>query len=65
MKRIARALVIIVVVLVAVVLCLPLFVHANDFRPTIESKLTQALGRPVKVGNLKLAILSGGVTADD
>jgi AsmA protein len=31
----------------------------------LESRLSQALGRDVKVGNLKLSLLSGGVTADD
>ncbi len=65
MKRIVRVVLILVIGLIAVVLCLPLFIHANDFRPTIQAKLSQALGRDVKVGDLKLAIFSGGVTADD
>src|SRR5262249_34968278 len=34
-------------------------------RPQIESRLTDALGRQVKVGNLSLSLLSGGVGADD
>ena len=40
-------------------------VNANQFRPELESKLTQALGRTVKLGNLKLRLLYGRVTADD
>ena len=31
----------------------------------LESDLTAALGRPVKVGNLSLSLLSGSVAADD
>ena len=31
----------------------------------LESRLTQALGREVKLGDLKLSILSGSVTAND
>ena len=65
MRRAIRILVICAIVLVAAVASLPLFIHANDFRPTIQTKLSQALGREVRVGNLKLAILSGGVAADD
>lgn len=52
-------------VLLLALAALPFLIDANQFRPTLESKLTQALGRVVKVGNLKLALLSGGVTADD
>src|SRR5207302_1687177 len=41
------------------------FIDANLFRPRLESELTNALGRQVKVGNLSLSLLSGGVTADN
>jgi AsmA protein len=51
--------------LLLVAIALPFLIDANRFRPTLESRLSQALGRDVKVGNLKLALLSGGVTADD
>jgi AsmA protein len=44
---------------------LPFLINANDFRPMLVSQLSQALGRPVKVGDLKLSILSGGVAAAD
>jgi len=65
MKRILKILAIVVGVLVIVAIALPFLIDVNAFRPRIESELTDALGRPAKVGNLSLSILSGGVTADD
>jgi AsmA protein len=65
MKRIVKIVAIVVAVLIVIVVAIPFFVDANSFRPKIESGLTDALGRQVKVGNLSLSILSGGVTADD
>lgn len=55
---------IVVVALFLVAIALPLFVNVNNYRPQIESSLSSALGRPVKVGNLSLSILSGSVEAD-
>jgi len=51
-------------ILVAVII-LPFIVNVNSFRPRLESTLTNALGREVKVGNLGLSILSGSVSAED
>lgn len=51
--------------LIVVLLALPFFINANSFRPTIEGKLSAALGRKVTVGNLSLSIFSGSLTADD
>ena len=65
MKRIARWFGIVVVLLLLAVVALPFLIDANRFRPMLESQLTKALARDVKVGDLKLAILSGGVTAGD
>jgi AsmA protein len=56
---------IVLAVLVIVLVALPFVVDANHFRPTLESELTSALGRPVSVGNLSLSIFSGGVSARD
>jgi AsmA protein len=56
---------IIVVVLVLVAIALPFLINVNSFRPKLESALTEALGREVKVGNLSLSILSGSVSAED
>jgi len=65
MKRVLKILAIVVGVLIILVIALPLFVNVNAFRPRLESELTDVLGRQVKVGNLALSLLSGGVTADD
>ena len=45
-------------------IAIPFFINVNNYRPQIESNLSSALGRPVKVGNLSLSILSGSVQAD-
>jgi AsmA protein len=55
----------IIVLLLLILLALPLFINANQFKPTIESKLGTALGRQVTIGDIKLAIFSGGVTVSD
>jgi AsmA protein len=55
---------IVIVVLIVIVLALPLFFNANQFKPALESDLSAALGRKVEIGNIKLAVFSGGVTID-
>jgi len=55
----------VIVVLFLIVLCLPLFINANQFKPTLETQMTTALGRQVRVGDISLSILSGGVTVSD
>jgi len=65
MKRIARVVVIALVLLIVVLVSLPFLINANQFRPMLESRLSQGLGREVKLGDLKFSILSGGVTASD
>lgn len=57
----AIALVVLIVILVAI----PFFINVNQFRPTIESSLTAALGREVKVGNLSLSLITSSVGADE
>jgi AsmA protein len=60
-KYVGIALVLLVLIAVAV----PFLIDANTFRPRLEAALTDALGRPVRVGNLTVALWSGGVTAED
>jgi AsmA protein len=55
----------IIVLVLLILLALPLFVNANQFKPTLETKLGAALGRQVTIGDIKLAIFSGGVTVSD
>ncbi|HTS08674.1 MAG TPA: AsmA family protein [Candidatus Eisenbacteria bacterium] len=56
---------IIIVVLIVIVIAIPFFIDANTFRPKLESELTGALGRQVKVGNLSLSLFSGSVEAEN
>lgn len=63
--RVVKYVGIAVVVLLLAVVAIPFFIDANQFRPRLEAALTDALGRPVKVGNLTVALWSGGVTAED
>ena len=65
MKRILRIVGIILAVVLIALIALPFLIDVNSFRPKLESELSSALGRDVKVGNLKLSILSGSVSAED
>jgi AsmA protein len=55
----------IVAVLIIAILLIPLFVNANTFRPTLEAQLSNALGRPVTLGNLSLSLFSGSLVASN
>lgn len=65
MRRVVIGLLVVAAVLLVALLALPFLIDANRFRPAIESRLTESLGRDVKIGDLKLSILSGTVTASD
>lgn len=65
MKTTLKIIGIVVAVLLVLAIALPFLINVNSFRPRIESSLSTALGREVKVGNLSLSLLSGGVRADD
>jgi len=65
MKRFLKIVAIIIAVLIVIAIAIPFFIDANTFRPKLEAELTDALGREVKVGNISLSLLSGGVTADN
>ena len=65
MKRILKVLAIVVAILLVILVALPFIINVNSFRPKLEAEATEALGRPVKVGNLSLSILTGSVTADN
>ena len=55
----------VIVVLLLVAVLLPFVIDANRFRPEIESSLNSALNRRVDIGNIRLSILSGGVTVEN
>ena len=65
MKRLLRLAAIFLAVLALVLVAVPLFIDADRLRPSIESKLAEALNREVKLGHLSLGIFSGSVTASD
>ncbi|MGC1872837.1 MAG: AsmA family protein [Acidobacteriaceae bacterium] len=52
------------VIVIAAIVAIPFFIDANTFRPTLETRLSAGLGRPVKLGNLRLSLLSGSLVAD-
>jgi AsmA protein len=56
---------ILVLLLVAAIIALPFILDVNRFRPELESKLSDALGREVKMGNLKLSLLRGSIGVDN
>jgi len=55
----------VIILLLIVVVALPFLIDVNQFKPKLQSDLGDALGRKVEVGNIKLAIFSGGVAIDD
>jgi len=64
MKLFLRVLGVLAVLLVAVSVAVSFLFDADSFRPLVESRLTTALAREVKLGHLKLSLLSGRVVAD-
>ena len=54
-----------IVLLLVVVVLLPFLIDANKFKPQIESAADSALGRKVAIGNIRLALFSGGVAVED
>jgi AsmA protein len=65
MKLWAKIFVGFLVILVAAIAAIPFLIDANTFRPTLEARLSAGLGRPVKLGNLRLSILSGSLVANN
>jgi AsmA protein len=65
MRRILKWGGIALAVLLLLLLSLPFLINVNQFEPRLESELSAALNREVKLGNLKLSLLSGEVAADD
>jgi AsmA protein len=65
MRKILTIVGIIAAVLVVILVALPFAIDVNKFKPTIETNISDALGRKVELGNISLAILSGGVAVDN
>ncbi|HLZ50082.1 MAG TPA: AsmA family protein [Candidatus Acidoferrum sp.] len=64
MSRTLRIIAIVVVVLIVLVVVTPFLIPVDKFRPTIEEKASQVLGRAVKFGNLSLSLFSGSLSAE-
>jgi AsmA protein len=64
MKRALRILAVIVVLLIVLLVVAPFLIPVDKFRPTIEEKASQALGRKVELGNLSLSLFSGSLSAE-
>ena len=62
--RIIRILGILVAVLLVIVVAAVFLIDANRFRPSLETELSAVLGRQVKIADLKVSLLHGGVSAD-
>ncbi len=65
MKRNLKVAGIVLLGLLVVLVALPFLINVNGFRPKIESEVTNALGRPVTLGNLSLSILTGTVGVEN
>jgi AsmA protein len=52
-------------VFLIVLIALPFVIDVNRFRPDIERQLGAALGRKVQIGEVDLALLSGGVKVEN
>jgi AsmA protein len=55
----------VIALLAVAVIALPWILDANQFRPQIESQFAKALNRQVKLGSIKLSLLSGGLVVKD
>ena len=65
MKKTLTIIGIVVVVLLLIAVILPHVIDVNHFKPTIESQVSEALGRKVEMGDITLSIFSGGVSVDN
>lgn len=67
MSRIKKPVVILAIVVGVILLVLivtPLFINADQFRPQIETALSQELGRKVELGHISVSLFSGSLSAD-
>lgn len=52
-------------IVIAAIVAIPFFIDAKTFRPTLEARLSAGLGRPVKLGSLRLSLFTGSLVAED
>lgn len=64
-KRWVKIAAIVAAVIIAILVIVPFLVNADTFRPTVQSRLSTALGRQVTMGNLGFSLFSGSLVAKD
>jgi len=64
MRKLLIIIGVLIVLLIVAVVAAANLVDADQFRPTVEKQASEALGRQVLIGKLKLALFEGGVTAE-
>jgi AsmA protein len=62
-SRVLKITLIVIALVIVVILAIPFLMDIDTFRPEIESQLTKALGRDVKIGVLHLSLISGNFSA--
>jgi AsmA protein len=65
MSRKLRIILIVAAVLLVILVIAPFLIPVNQFKPVIEAKASEALGRKVEMGNLGLSLWSGSLTAEN
>jgi len=65
MDRKLRNILIAVGIVIVMLVIVPFLIPVNQFKPTIESKASAALGRQVQMGNLSLSLFTGSLSAEN
>jgi AsmA protein len=60
-----RNILIIVGIAILLLVIAPFLIPVNQFKPTIEAKASDALGRKVEMGNLSFSLLGGSLSAEN
>lgn len=64
MNRTLRNVAIVIAVVILLLVLVPFLIPVDKFRPTIQQKASEALGRNVQLGSLSLSLISGSLSAE-